>query len=171
MKLYSFAFIALLPIFAQVDSCSSTPPSIQIERQRQESIQQEANMSAGIPAIHNFREKKLLKDIYELRDQKGLVTYTYLVAENTGKLTFLGQSIGYGIPYATEYTNPQQTIWGSHGDAVISQADPNGLYSPASAEGTWVMLKDPNSDNVQPVYIEPRIIVSPFKLPDSILTK
>ena len=64
MKLYSFAFIALLPIFAQVDSCSPTPPSIQIESQRQESIQQEANMSAGIPAIHNFREKKLLKDIY-----------------------------------------------------------------------------------------------------------
>ncbi len=35
---------------------------------------------------------------------------------------------------------------------------------PSSAEGTWVSLKDPNSDDVKVVYIEPRVVVSPFKL-------
>ena len=71
-----------------------------------------------MPAIKNFRERKILKDILELRDQEGLVTYSYL--ENMvpqiqpgrtalgGKLTYFGETIGYGIPYATQYTNPQK---------------------------------------------------------------
>ena len=82
----------------------------------------------------------------------------------TGKLVFVGESIGYGIPAATQYTNPQKHVYGSTGNYTLPQADPNGLFSPASAEGTWVLMKDPNGDKVVPVYIEPRIIVSPFKL-------
>lgn len=49
---------------------------------------------------------------------------------------------------------------------VLPQADPNGLFSPAPAEGTWVLLKDPNGTDTKPVDIEPRIAVSPFKLPE-----
>ena len=125
----------------------------------------EATAQTGMPNITNFRERKLLKDILELRDQDGLVTFTYLVAEQTGKLTYLGQSIGYGIPAATQYTNPQKVeYYTNSGYLSLPQADPNGLFSPASAEGTWVMLKDPQGDKVRPVYIEPRIVVSPFKL-------
>lgn len=30
--------------------------------------------------------------------------------------------------------------------------------------GTWVMCKDPNGINVKPVYLEPRVIASPFEL-------
>jgi len=95
-----------------------------------------------------------------------LVTYTYIVPEMTGKPVFLCNSIGYGIPAATQYTNPQKIAAAQHqtGYAVLPQADPNGLFSPASAEGTWVMCKDPNGDKVRPVYIEPRVIVSPFEL-------
>ncbi len=122
-----------------------------------------------MPAIKNFRERKILKDIIEMRDREGLTTFTYIVAEMTGKLIFLGESVGYGIPAATQYTNPQKVTFAydvkkQHADVVLPQADPNGLYSPASAEGTWVLMKDPNSKSVKPVYIEPRIIVSPFKL-------
>lgn len=29
-------------------------------------------------------------------------------------------------------------------------------------------MKDPKSDKVLPIYIEPRIVVSPFKLPASV---
>jgi hypothetical protein len=125
--------------------------SDQRQNQAQEVLLQEGVSKVGMPAIKNFREKKLLKDILEMRDQDGLTTYVYLVSEQTGKLIYFGEAIGYGIPYSTQYTNP-------------SKADPNGLYSPASAEGTWVMLKDPNGKDVKPVYIEPKIIVSPFKL-------
>lgn len=151
--------------------CDDGPPtSDQVQHSQQETLLKEANAQTGMPNIKNFRERKLLKDILELRDQDGLATYTYTFAENTGHLTFFCNSIGYGIPYATEYTNPSQIEWkssggGSYASGVIPQADPNGLFAPASAEGTWVMCSDPKeSGKVRPIYIEPRVIVSPFKL-------
>lgn len=64
--------------------------------------------TADSPAIKNFRERKLLKQILELRDQDGLITYTYTFSEMTGKLTFFAESIGYGIPAATQFTNPEK---------------------------------------------------------------
>jgi hypothetical protein len=152
--------ILLIPAFG-ADGCDETTDDKQ--QAAQEKILAEANAQTGMPAIKNFRERKLLKDILEMRDQDGLVTYTYLFAEQTGKLIYLGESIGYGIPYATQYTNPEKVEISTGGRSVIPQADPNGLFSPASCEGTWVLLKGPNG-KVQPTYIEPRIIVSPFKL-------
>lgn len=136
------------------------------QRQQQEVLMQEGTAAVGMPAIKNFRERRLLKDILELRDQEGLVTYTYVWSELQGKLIFFCQSVGYGIPYATQFTNPQQPLRPDYADTgVIAQADPNGLFSPESAEGTWVMCKDPNGPNTRPVYVEPRIIVSQFRLP------
>jgi len=140
------------------DGCESSDTR---QRRQQEVLLQEGTSQVGMPAIKNFRERKLLKDILELRDQDGLTTYTYLWNEFNGKLVYLGESIGYGIPYATQFTNPQKITSGGH---VISQADPNGLFSPASAEGTWILLKNPNGGKVLPVYVEPRVVVSPFKL-------
>lgn len=139
-----------------------------IQRQQQEKILAEGTAQTGMPSIKNFRERKLLKDIFELRDQSGLVTYTYLWNEMQGKKVFFCNSIGYGIPYATQYTNPQKIADRGHqyGYAILPQADPNGLFSPASADGTWIMCKNPQGDDVKPVFVEPRIIVSPFKLPE-----
>jgi hypothetical protein len=135
-----------------------------IQRKQQERILAEGTAQTGMPSIKNFRERKLLKDIIEMRDQDGLVTYTYTVPEMTGKPVFLCNSIGYGIPAATQYTNPEKVVRDNgQSFGTTPQADPNGLFSPSSAEGTWVMCKDPRGDKVRPVYVEPRIIVSPFE--------
>jgi hypothetical protein len=133
-----------------------------IQRNQQERILKESTAQTGMPNIKNFRERKLMKTIIEMRDQDGLVTYTYTVPETTGRPVFLCNSIGYGLPAATQYTNPEKyEISG----ATLPQADPNGLFSPSSAEGTWVMCTDPSGNGkTRPVYVEPRIIVSPFKL-------
>jgi hypothetical protein len=137
------------------------------QQQAQEMILMEGTKSIGMPAIKNFRERRLLKDILELRDQNNLSTYTYLWSEMSGKLVFFCHSIGYGIPYATQYTNPQKDTYYSTNSTVhitLPQADPNGLFSPASAEGTWVMCLDENAKEARPVYVEPRVVVSPFEL-------
>ena len=132
------------------------------QRYQQEQILKEGTAQSGMPAIKNFRERKLLKQIIEMRDQDGLVTYTYTVPETTGRPVFLCNSIGYGLPAATQYTNPEKYEMSG---TTLPQADPNGLFSPDSAEGTWVMCSDPSgSGKTRPVYVEPRIIVSPFKL-------
>jgi hypothetical protein len=159
------AFAVLLALAPEGDGCEEQRTSDTIQREQQEAILSEGTAQTGMPAIHNFRERKLLKDILELRDQTGLVTYTYLWNEIQGRWVFFCNSIGYGIPYATEYTNPQKPYrYYDHAVVMMPQADPNGLFSPASAEGTWVMCKDPKGQDVKPVYIEPRVIVSPFEL-------
>jgi hypothetical protein len=162
-------FAATILAMFTLAACDESPAtSDQAQRAQQEVLLKEANAQTGMPNIKNFRERKLLKDILELRDQTGLVTYTYTWSEVTGKKVFFCNSIGYGIPYATQYTNPQKIEASGHqyGYAILPQADPNGLFSPASAEGTWVMCKDPNGSDTRPVYVEPRVIVSPFKLPE-----
>jgi hypothetical protein len=161
--LISIASLAVLGI--SLVGCEYTPTSDEIQRAQQERILQESTSQTGMPAIKNFRERKLLKQILEMRDQDGLVTYTYTVPETTGRPVFLCNSVGYGLPAATQYTNPQKTEYsGSTGVTTLPQADPNGLFSPESAEGTWVLCSDPNgSGKTRPVYVEPRIIVSPFR--------
>jgi hypothetical protein len=139
---------------------SQCESSDDIQRHEQEKILKEATSQTGMPAIVNFRERKLLKMIIELRDQEKLITYVYITDINAN-LKFIGKAIGYGIPYATQYTNPMK--YSSNG-ITLPQADPNGLFSPAAAEGTWIMLINPATGDPHPVYIEPRVIVSPFPL-------
>jgi hypothetical protein len=143
----------------------SAPSSDDIQNRQQENLSKRGVQEVGLPAIVNFQEKRVLKQILELRDSEKLSTTTYIVDMN-GKLHKLCNSIGYGIPYATQYTSPQKVDrWGA-GSAYLAlpQADPNGLFSPASADGTWVLCLNPISKKVSPLYVEPRIIVSPFPL-------
>ena len=145
-------------------ACQYTPSSDDIQNAKQEELSKQGVESVGLPAIKNFQEKRLMKDILELRDQPNLVTYTY-TQDMTGHLHKLCDSIGYGLPYATQYTNPQKVEYHTSGGYIATpQADPNGLYSPPQADGTWVLCKVPGKDAVKPVYIEPHVIVSPFPL-------
>jgi hypothetical protein len=156
----ALASIALLSV--TLVGCEEYRDSDDTQRSQQERILQEGTAQTGMPAIKNFRERKLLKQIIEMRDQDGLVTYTYTVPETTGRPVFLCNSIGYAIPAATQYTNPEKY---EYTGTTLPQAEPNGLYSPSSAEGSWVMCTDPNgSGKTGPMYIEPRVIVSLFKL-------
>ena len=145
--------------------CGGPPPSDRVQAQRTEQLAAEAASAVGMPAITNFREMRLLKDIYEMRDQDGLTTYTYTFSEMTGKLTPLCTSVGYGLPYSTQFINPDKVVKDYSGVfGTLPQAEPNGLFMPSSAEGTWIMCLDEQSKRTRPVYSEPRLVVSPFKL-------
>jgi len=143
--------------------CNVQESSTQIERRKQEEMNLQAVQQVGMPAITNFAEKRMLKDILELRD-KMHPTYTYLVSEINGSIgEKVCDSLGYGIPGATQFTNPQRIAGdGTHGYVTLPQADPNGLYSPASMDGTWVMCRVPGTDKIAPQYIEPKIITLTF---------
>jgi hypothetical protein len=157
-------FLLVVPFIAVLAACDGRPEtSTQIERRKQEELSLNAVQSVGMPAITNFAEKRMMKDIMELRDQN-VATTTYITDMN-GKLHKICNSIGYGLPYATQYTNPQRIAYDSgHGSVTLPQADPNGLYSPASADGTWVLCVDSKSGKAKPVFIEPRVIVSPIAI-------
>ena len=155
--------LLVLPLIALLSACDERQNSRQIEAAKQEEMQLQAVQSVGMPAITNFAEKRMFKDILELRD-KNTPTVTYLVGMNN-QLTKVCDSIGFGLPYATQYTNPMRVGGdGTHGYVTLPQADPNGLYSPASAEGTWVLCVDHKDGKAKPIYVEPRVIVSPIAL-------
>lgn len=152
-------FVGTLALAVLLTACEDN--STTIERQKQEELSKRGVETVGMPAITNFAEKRMMKDILELRDQNTPTT-TYLVGMNN-QLTKLCDSVGFGLPYATQYTNPQKPTMDGHG-SIIAQADPNGLYSPASADGTWVLCVDHKDGKAKPLYVEPRIIVSPIAL-------
>lgn len=115
----------------------------------------------GDPNITNFEEYKLLKEVYELRDKSNLVMYAYLQG-NDGSLRCYGRVVGYGIPYATQMT-PQYTS--SSNGATDPVREPNALFMPDSAEATWIRVIDETTGQTAVEYVEPRLIVSPFKKP------
>lgn len=162
MKAFKKLGIAVLAAAILIPLAGCEESSDSVQRVQQERILKEGSAQTGMPAISNFRERKLVKMLLEMRDQENLITYTYTYAEGSGKLSFFCQSVGYGIPYAIQYTNPQRYVYNGSG-AVLPQADPNGLFMPDSADATWVMCRSDKGE-VKPVYVEPKVIVSPFPL-------
>ena len=121
----------------------------------------EAERLTGPPNITNFTERRFAKMIYELRDQE-VATYSYFM-DMHGKLHFLCESIGFGLPYSVQYVNPQRKIFGRQSVTTIPQPEPNGLFMPDGLSATWVLCSD-GKGSVKPVYSEPSLIVSPFPL-------
>jgi hypothetical protein len=130
----------------------------------QEQLSDQAVAQVGMPGITNFTEKKIVRKLYELRDQN-IATHAYVMDLN-GHLHHVCESIGYGLPYGVQFTNPTKPLTPEyHDSAMIGQAEPNGLFMPPTAEGTWVICADEkNKGNIVPVYIEPRVVVSPIPL-------
>lgn len=168
------SFVVLLSSCEDVNLKTNGNTDIQ---KKSEEVFSESNKQIGLPAIKNFQEKKIMKEIYESRDNANLICYAYFYNTYTGSIgAFIGKCIGYGLPYATQFSNPSM-IWDAetHGgvkqkfeDAgeiqVIPQPEPNGLYMPESTAATWLLLIDPTTNKSHAVYIEPDVIVSPFPL-------
>lgn len=144
------------------------PPSVEVQQQRQtDALLNQANSQVGIARIQNFTEKALANQILQLRDQPDLATFTYTQGLD-GKFVCVGRSIGFGLPYSTQTTNPEKLAPASCGqycnETPMPQAEPNGLYMPPGAEATWVLLIDGKTGKAHPVYMEPRIMVTTFEL-------
>lgn len=175
MKILILSFLMFFAFIQESCEEQKAPKSSdQLVSAQTEQTMAESRKVVGMPNITNWTEKKLVRDLYELRDKENLLTYTYIFNMN-GDRIFLGKSIGYGIPASVQYTNPSK-IWDAeiHGGAkpkfedngeiqVIQQPEPNGLFMPDGLSATWVFLLD-SKGNPRPVYIEPQIMVSPFPL-------
>lgn len=139
-----------------------------LQAEQTEQLLSESQRQVGMPNITNFQQRKLMKMVYELCDKEDLVCYAYIKSDYNGTLHFIGKCIGFGIPFSAQFTNPEriahQLTYSGGSFGTLPQADPNGLFMPTSSSATWLMMIDPETDETRPVYIEPEIIVSPFKL-------
>lgn len=162
--------ILLSTIFAiGLIGCNVEESSTQKEKRETEEAMQQMADEVGMPYITNYYEKKMAKKIFELRDDSNLICYAYTKNEMSGKYTYLGRCMGYGIPYSVQYTNPDKLSKDYYDASVISQADPNGLYMPDGLSATWLIMINEESGEQEPMYVEPEIMVSQTKLPKRLL--
>jgi len=123
------------------------------------------------PNITKWTEAKQLKKIYELRDDSKLICYLYTKSERTGKYIFEGRCQGFGIPYSTQFSNPEKVV--NYEDELdeslyeepagtIAQPEPNGLFMPTSSSATWIIMID-EKGNTEVQYYESLITVTQTK--------
>lgn len=139
---------------------------------------QQSSDAVGYPEVTNFFEKAQLKEIYELRDDPNLICHWYTMNNMTGKWVYQGKCIGYGIPYTTQFTQPETLQraalpalnvngddkgWNEYFSETLPQADPNGLYSAPSTSATWILSVDGKGD-ISPIYVEQEIMVTQNKV-------
>lgn len=160
MNLTSKLALAAIPvIFLAGAQCEQTAD--QKEREKTAQLTADASMQVGLPAITNFTEKKLVKWLYELRDEPNFRTYAYIITLN-GDFVKICDSVGYGISASTQFTNPERVS--ALGGQILPQAEPNALFMPTGLAATYVMCVVPGADDVRAVYIEQDVLVSPFPL-------
>ncbi len=161
----TLAIVTVIAIIFAV-GCDSASAADKKQQAATEQAMAEAERQIGMPAITNFQERRLAKMIFELRDQEDLVCYAYIFNQLEGKLVYVGQCIGFGLPYSIQYTSPEKLVRRhSAGERIpMPQADPNGLFMPSGLSATWLMMIDPETNAQRPVYFEPEIVVSPFPL-------
>lgn len=145
-------------------ACDEVAPNgAQKETQATNQIMNQAATVVGVPAIQRFTEKRQLKMLYELRDRSDLVTYSYRV-DMTGRLHRIcpTTSVGFGMPFSAQYTAPELPvrIGPSGASGQRFQPEPNGLYMPDATSATWVICLGSDGKSLNPVYVEPQIIVS-----------
>ena len=168
-KIISLVLVVTMVFVLAGCSEDISPNNTKEERQYTEQLMQQATDEIGMPNITEFYEKKMAKEIFEKRDDSSLICYVY--NQNLdGQYIFIGKSMGYGLPYSTQYTNPQTYLDDPHGSydsgsVVVSQADPNGLYSADGLSATWLMMIDETTGENYIMYAEPTIVVTENKLP------
>lgn len=160
------AFAAVIVATMGASGCDVPPKSDEKMQARQELMNQQAQAQVGMPGITNFTELKIVRKLYELRDTN-VATFTY-VTDMNGRLFHVCDSIGYGLPYGVQFSNPEKHVGSSANGGFnynLPQAEPNGLFMPPMAEGTWVICASTTKKgDIEPMYVEPRVVVSPFKL-------
>lgn len=132
-----------------------------IESQQQEANQLSLIQNQPVPNLGGYSfERDVVIQTYLARNRT-IATYTYTMTEIDARIIEICASIGYPIPYATQLTNPLN--WVGSNRAVIGNPEPNGLYSPDSAEGT--IINCANGDGtITPTYWEPRVFALPYRI-------
>lgn len=144
------------------------PASSDKEMARKSEAQvKQIDQMVGFPSIVNGFEKRMVRMLYEKRDDPNYRTFTYIVTMN-GDFVKLCDSVGFGINASIQFSNPQKVIDNGdiHGNGYgyLEQSEPNGLYMPEGLAATYVLCVDEKGENLVPVYAEPEIVVSPFPL-------
>ena len=163
-KLLTVGVIGVLMVSMLV-GCSDVSSTSSAEKEYTAEIKKQIFDMYGMPNISNGYEYAQLKEIYELRDDPNLICYWYTKNDMTGKFVYQGKCVGYGIPYSASLTAPEVPDYYSYEDnAVLMQAEPNGIYTNGvTSSATWILTVN-EEGNIKPTYVENEITVTQVKM-------
>ena len=125
--------------------------------------QQQKQYAIGqpIPSFNFSLARKNVIDIYKLQN-KQFSSHT-VWRSDYGMVEGDCTSMGYSIPYDVSLTNPLKRINSKHGNVVVEQAEPNGLFSSKNTNATWVLCLG-EAGKLDPVYTESKVTVYPYEV-------
>lgn len=145
-------------------ACNGTNQSLQADQSQTNSQLQQYQKVQPVPYYNWSEQRNTLIQIYNAKNE---ARNTWAVVESiTGIALWACPSVGFPIPADTQLTNPEQigiTNNGSAGwvDGVVPQMEPDGLYSSASTDATYILCIRP-SGKIVPIYTEQKVTMFPF---------
>lgn len=152
-KRFILVAITLLVIASIAAECSNPDA---VESQNVKRQQQLYVNSQPAPYFEWSLERHLMTELYKARNN-AVSTFSLTFNDFRGAISWSCASIGFPIPGGTQLTNPQQYVVSG---AVLPQAEPNGLFTPATSAGTYVMCVNKDG-TVSPTYIEDNVRTFP----------
>lgn len=126
-----------------VTACATEGRAQSAERSQQEQSSIAMVNNQPLPVV---TWSQLRQNLIEIEQSQATATQTTSFFFNQGIADPIWScpSIGYAIPNTASLSNPTQVIWtGSNGGvATGGQMDPNGVYTPTSSTGTYVVCVD-----------------------------
>ena len=149
--------------------CNYKPSQEQKDSKAVEAQQSQYAKAQPIPAYDYSLERELVIKLYNLRNEK--VSTHSVWRSNSGIVEGDCTSMGFGIPYDTSLTNPNQISAKRVGysgnkhyaDGTIGQAEPNGIFASTNTSATWVMCIS-KSGAIEPHYVESKVTVYPYQV-------
>lgn len=161
---------AALAIACLLSACSYQAVPVTADQKaavQQEDIAKRAQDEVGIYQPTHFTRKRLANRIGQMLDDPNLATISYAQGLD-GKLRCIGHTIGFPLPSATQSTSPQKwepkPLFYSNGTTsdyvgrefgeLVPQSEPDQLFSPTSADATWLLLVNDKTGQAAPAYFE-----------------
>lgn len=156
MKKSLLKILFLLVVLVAISACDTSPGITQNKNDTDWQLQQ----YNAVQRIHVYTyswERWQVQTIYDMRITKLTSTWSVWVGDGTGEPIDMCPSKGFGLPYNTSLTSPDQYYYNSSG-AVVAMMEPNGLYPGGSTSATWVLCVEKNG-TLHLSYVEPQVIV------------
>lgn len=149
-RVVRFALIAAAASAAVLLTASSCNSSNKAEREQQERGIQELLRTQPVPFFPYSQMRANLAEI-ERAQAEGLQSTSFMFNQGVPDPMRVCPSIGLPIPNTASLSNPLQEVGGA--GAVVEQLEPNGVYTPNSSSGTYVICVNPDGKAL-PVYWE-----------------
>jgi hypothetical protein len=152
MKTRSFWTIPVMVLFALCMGEQGCDSADDREHETVDRQQEAYRQSQPVPTFDWSLERHLMIQLYQARN-RNVTTYSYVINQYNGSISWSCTSMGFPVPATTQLTNPMRVAYQG---ATIPQAEPNGLFAPPDTSGTWVMCVG-DDGNIEPVYIEEHV--------------